>query len=79
MYDWVWIFIYTLRIDVDRLTKLNNNEFNKLTQYSEIISDYSEDLELDQDMDGNTGDADLFSVKIKEEKKQPMYKCYASL
>ena len=67
--------IYTLR-NVDRLTKLNNNEFNSITQYSEIISDYSEDLELDQDMDGNTGDADLFSVKIKEEQKK-MYKCYA--
>ena len=34
-----------------------------------IYSIFWNNIELDQDMDGNTGDADLFSVKIKEEKK----------
>ena len=60
--------IYTLRNNVYRLRKLNNNEFNSLTQYYEIISNCSEDLELDEDIIENTGVADLFGVKIKEEK-----------
>ena len=68
--------IYTLRRNVDRLAQLNNNNFNSLTQYYEIILNHSEYHELDKDMDENTGDVnikeemkkeDLFGVKIKEE------------
>ena len=58
--------IYTLRRNVDRLTKLNNSEFKSLTQYYEIISDYSEDFELDEGMSENTGDGDLFGDEDKK-------------
>ena len=52
--------------NVDRLVELNNNNFNFVTQYYEIILNHSEYNELDKDMDEDN----------KEEKKQPIYERY---
>ena len=57
--------IYTLRRNVDRLVQLNNNNFNSLTQYYEIILNHSEYNELDKEMGEYTEYPDLFWVKIK--------------
>ena len=48
--------MYTLRRNVDRNIKRNNNNFNSLTQYYEIILNDSEYNELDEDMNQNSGD-----------------------
>ena len=58
--------IYTLRRNVDRNIKRNNNNFNSLTQYYEIILNHSEYNELDKDMGEYTKYPDLFWVKIEE-------------
>ena len=65
--------IYTLRRNVDRLAQLNNNNFNSLTQYYEIILNDSEYNELDEDMNQNSGD--LFG-NDDGEKEQTIYESY---
>ena len=67
--------MYTLRRNVDRNIKRNNNNFNSLTQYYEIILNDSEYNELDEDMNQNSGD--LFgNYDGEEEKEQTIYKSY---
>ena len=67
--------MYTLRRNVDRNIKRNNNNFNSLTQYYEIILNDSEYNELDEDMNQNSGD--LFgNYDGEEEKEQTIYESY---